>query len=88
MFKKWDDKFATGRMVDGHSVIVNLSGQPRIPMKLEVCEAGMGDLLETFVELHTVTPRWLRRWVHPMKSVDAKIMRDKLNEIATIRWAR
>jgi len=87
MFKKWDDEFATGVMVDGHGILANVQGRPRFPIKLEECEAGMGDLLEKYISLRE-SGYWWRRWLHQYAHIEAQTMRDKLNEMATVRWMR
>ena len=87
MFKRWDDEFATGVMVNGHGVLTNVEGRPRYPVVVESCISGLGDLLEKYITLRERSA-WWRRWLHPDAGIDARVMRDKLNEMATVEWVR
>ena len=81
MFKKWDDEFATGKMVDSTDIIADADGNVLSPVIVEEYMAGFGDLLEKFVE---VRGSWWRRLLHPT----GKAMREELNRIMQIHWVR
>ncbi len=80
---EWSTKWGTGVIEGVPGRVVNVEGNPKITLKMELHQAPVGDLIKAYIE-HLNTPWWRREryW----KLVE-EWMREKLNgALGGVSW--
>ena len=80
----WSDKYKTGSLRDVTVRIANLPGDATFTTRAEVCETGIGDLVDEYISRIRM-PWWKRIWHIGWRS-EVSSIRSKLNAI-TVSWA-
>ena len=80
--KEWETKWATGIVEDVPGKLANVRGNPMIEVQMERHVAPIGEFIHAYIN-HLNAPWWRRG---PSWKLVEKWMREKLDNMGTLRW--